>query len=147
MCIRDSGRAVFEDVRLRTAESVVYYVTGPGLDAPLYEATSTSTSASGRILTDTANDHSATIALVDAKTGYRYGDAVMADKDGNYRFPNLAPGTYNLLVSKPGYLPTTRTAVTIADGRETFIRLFNLSSNPYTPAGSPPSWVAAGWAT
>ncbi len=134
----ENGRAVFEDVRLRTAESVVYYVTGPGLDAPLYEATSPSTSASGRILTDTVGDHSATITLVDAVTGYHYGEAVMAGADGTYFFPNLAPGKYNLLVSKPGYLPTPRTAVTIADGRNTVINLFNLSSGPYTPAvGSP----------
>ncbi len=134
----ENGRAVFENVRLRTAESVVYYVTGPGLDAPLYEATSPSTSASGRILTDTDGDHSATITLVDAVTGYRYGEAVMAGADGTYAFPNLAPGQYNLRVAKPGYLPTTRTAVTIADGTNTIINLFNLSSDPYTPAGQSP---------
>lgn len=132
------GRVVFEDVRLRTAEAVVYYVTGPGLAAPLYEATSSSTMANGRILTDTPTDHSATVALVDAVTGYRYGDAVRADEDGNYFFDTLAPGTYNLLVSKPGYLPTTRTAVTIDDQKTTIINLFNLSSEPYTPVGQSP---------
>lgn len=134
----DDGRAVFENVRLRTADAVTYYVTGPGLDAPLVETTSYSTSAYGSIRTDTAGDHSATITLVDAQTGYRYGNTFQADADGDYYLDDLAPGTYDLLVTKPGYLPYTRQAVVISDRATKFIDLCNLSSNPVSTTGSSP---------
>ncbi len=131
----DDGRVVFEGVRLRTADAVVYYVTGPGLDRPLVEATSASTYAVGAIRTDTLTDHSATVTLVDAATGYRYGNSVLADSGGSYSFDSVAPGTYDLLVTKPGYLPATRTGVEIRDDNTKIINLFNLSSAPYAPPG------------
>lgn len=121
------GYVAFTDVRLRTADAVVYYVTGPNLPTPLYEATNDQTSVSGSILTDSA-DHSATITLVDAETGYHYANTVQADGDGDYFFERLAPGTYNLQVSKPGYLSTTRTAVEVPDRKETILPTFDVSS-------------------
>lgn len=100
------GYVAFRNVRLRTADPVVYYVTGPNLPTPLYQMSYDSTSAYGSIVTD-STDHSATITLVDTDTGYAYANAVQADASGSYSFDRLAPGTYNLRITKPGYLPTT----------------------------------------
>ncbi len=121
------GYVAFRNVRLRTADAVVYYVTGPNLPTPLYESTNDFTSAVGSIVTDSA-DHSATITLVDAKTGYAYANAAQADGDGDYFFEQMAPGTYNLRVTKPGYLPTDRAAVEIPDSKETILAPLDLSS-------------------
>lgn len=123
-----AGSVTFRDVRLRTAQAVVYYVTGPGLATPLYEATNTSTSASGTIKTDDVANHAAKITLVDASTGYSYGNTVTASAGGAFSFDALAPGTYDMLVTKPGYLPYTRKGEVIEDGKTTLLKQFNLST-------------------
>lgn len=123
----ENGYVAFRDVRLRTADAVVYYVTGPGLETPLYEATNDYTSIVGAVLTDTL-DHSATIALVDGETGYAYANTAEADEGGDFFFEHVAPGTYSLRVTKPGYLPTTRTAVEVPDRGEMYLPDFDISS-------------------
>ncbi len=100
------GYVAFRGVRLRTADPVVYYVTGPNLPTPLYQTSYATTGAYGDIVTDSA-DHSATVTLVDTETGYAYANAAQADASGSYFFDGVAPGTYNLRITKPGYLPTT----------------------------------------
>lgn len=124
-----NGQVTFENVRLRTAEAAVYYVTGPGLSTPLAETTGLSTSALGTIRA-ASGDRSALVALVDADTGYHYGNRQYADaQSGSYYFDQLAPGIYDLYVTKPGYLPTTHTGVTITDGGTTNIRALDISAN------------------
>lgn len=99
-----SGKVTFQNVRLRTAQAAVYYVTGPGLSVPYREATGLSTSAMGQVHT-ASQDSSARITLVDKDTDYRYNTGLYADASGNYTVDNLAPGRYKLRVEKPGYLP------------------------------------------
>ena len=98
------GQLTFEDVRLRTAQAAVYYVTGPDLPTPHREATGVSSGAEGNVTT-ASRDHSATITLVDQETGYRYNSVIDSDATGYYTTGNLAPAKYQVLVEKPGYLP------------------------------------------
>lgn len=124
-----NGQVTFEDVRLRTAEAAVYYVTGPGLATPLAEVTGLSTEAMGTIRT-ASSDRSAQVSLVDADTGYHYSNRQYADaQSGSYYFDQLAPGVYDLYVTKPGYLPTTHTGANIQDGGLTTIRPLDISAN------------------
>lgn len=105
------GKLTFEDVRLRTAQAAVYYVTGPGLTTPYREATGLSTSAEGVVRT-ASQDSSAVITLVDKETDYRYNTGVQSDSSGYYTTGHLAPGKYKLQVNKPGYLPYLSTKET-----------------------------------
>lgn len=130
----ENGKVTFTNIRLRSAQAAVYYVTGPGLTTPLAEATSRSVAASGSItckVTDAVSLSvaNATVSLVDKETGYAYANSVRTDADGNYRFDNLAPGEYQLHVEKPGCLPATQTThVSIHDDAEKILAPFDIAA-------------------
>ena len=105
------GELTFQDVRLRTAQAAVYYVTGPGLTTPYREATNTYTNASGTIIT-ASTDSTATITLVDLETDYRYNARTYSQATGTYSIEDLAPGRYKIQVEKPGYLTYLSTKAT-----------------------------------
>lgn len=105
----DNGKVTFTNIRLRTAEAAVYYVTGPGLDKPLREATNPNIYISGKVVSSdkTKGISNATVSLKDSNTSYYYANAVTTGSDGSYTFPSLSPGIYDLIVTKPGYLSAT----------------------------------------
>lgn len=127
------GHVTFTDIHLRTAEAAVYYVTGPGLDKPLAEATNASVAAGGRVYR-TENGvqkgvANASVSLVDKTTGYAYANSVRSSDNGNYYLDRLAPGEYFLHVEKPGYLPATAKSASNISDRETHLGLnFDLSA-------------------
>lgn len=108
------GKVTFTGIRLRTAESAVYYVTGPGLTTPLAEATGLSVSAAGSVVRKLGSDSSpivgATVSLEDETTHYAYRNSVSTTAGGSFYFDRLSPGKYYLHVEKPGYLPSTSSA-------------------------------------
>lgn len=127
------GHVTFTDIHLRTAEAAVYYVTGPGLDKPLAEATSSSVSAAGRIyrMQDGVKQGvaDAAVSLVDKTTGYSYANSVRSAANGSYYLDSLAPGEYFLHVEKPGYLPATAKSATSISDDETHLGLdFDISA-------------------
>lgn len=129
----DNGKVTFTDIHLRTAEAAVYYVTGPGLDKPLAEATSSSVSAAGRIyrMQDGVKQGvaDAAVSLVDKTTGYSYANSVRSAANGSYYLDSLAPGEYFLHVEKPGYLPATAKSATSISDDETHLGLdFDISA-------------------
>lgn len=124
------GEVTFTGIRLKTAQAVDFYVTGPGLATPLKESTSSSVGLEGSVTTGTT-DRSATLALVDAVTGYRYANTTDAGaSNGYYWFSNLAPTHYSVQITKPGYLPYVTPQnqwVEIRDGQSSF-RNFDISA-------------------
>lgn len=129
----DNGVVTFTDIHLRTAEAAVYYVTGPGLEPPLAEATSSSVAASGRVYRMENGEKkgvaNATVSLVDKNTGYAYANSAPSGSNGSYYLDRLAPGEYFLHVEKPGYLPATAASATDIDDRETHLGLdFDISA-------------------
>ncbi len=125
---KKAGEVTFENVRLRSAQAVEYFVTGPGLAAPLRERTSASTSLSGSVETASV-DQSAQVRLVDGETGYVYPDAATVDSGGSYAFSSISPSTYRLYVTKPGYLPyTSPTALDCPDREAVIVPPIDISS-------------------
>jgi len=53
----------------------------------------------------------ATVTVTNTSTSERH--TAETASDGGYRFVNLVPGTYSILVEKPGFKRTTREGVTI----------------------------------
>ena len=127
---QEAGSVTFTGIRLKTAQAVDFYVTGPGLDTPLKESTSASVGLEGNVTTGTV-DRSATLALVDAVTGYRYANTAQSGASGGYYyFSNLAPTSYSVQITKPGYLPYVTPKnqwVEIRDGQST-LKNFDISA-------------------
>lgn len=111
---RSSDSIIFSDVRLRAADAVDYFFTGPGFPSPV-KASGGLTILSGTVQSHNSSDHSATITLIDTITNYGYDTDVRAKGNGEY-FQQVAPGTYDLRVEKPGYLPTLFENVQISGG-------------------------------
>lgn len=120
------GKVTFTNIRLRTAEAAVYYVTGPGLEgAPLTEATGFSVSIHGEVTgAEDAPVADAAVSLVDTTTGYAYANTVATRNDGSYTLDGISPGSYYLLVKRAGYLPArNKNATIITDDTEYFVDL------------------------
>ena len=125
----ENGKVTFTNIRLRTAEAAIYYVTGPGLDKPLAETTGLSVSVYGTITRNTsAPVENATVSLLDKATGYSYANSVRTDDSGFYSMENLSPGEYYLHVEKPGYLPATDTHALIVEDDAAFWQNFDISA-------------------
>jgi len=105
-----------------------YYVQRPVvpmpermLSAPQTHAATLSTSGSSAItgrVTDSSNGviPGATIRIL--REGQVVGSGV-SDRAGQYRFPNLAPGTYEVLVQLSGFRAVRARNVQVMSGRET----------------------------
>ena len=120
------GKVTFTNIRLRTAEAAIYYVTGPGLeDAPLAETTSFSVAIQGKVTgVDGARVPGATVSLVDQATGYAYANTDTTADNGTYYLDGISPGSYYLLVKKEGYLPArNKNATVITDGTTKLVDL------------------------
>lgn len=122
------GKVTFTNIRLRTAEAAIYYVTGPGLeDAPLAETTSFSVAVGVTVTGGEGKPVSgASVSLVDQTTKYAYANAtpVLTDEDGYCYMDQLSPGSYYLLVKKAGYLPArNKDATVITDDATKFVDL------------------------
>lgn len=129
----DNGKVTFTNIRLRTAEASIYYVTGPGLDTPLAETAGLSVAVSGSVrhtvLGATHDVDNATVSLVDKDTGYAYANSVRTNSDGIYVLQNLSPGEYYLHVEKPGYIPATDARdLTLKDDETAFPDPFDISA-------------------
>lgn len=129
----DNGSVKFTNIRLRTAEAAVYYVTGPGLDTPLAEATSLSVSTGGLVYRTSGQTKipipNAKVSLVDTTTGYAYANSALTDNSGVYDLSLLSPGKYFLHVEKPGYLPATSKEFSDINDGSSHYREFDLA--PY----------------
>ncbi|MCP4345307.1 MAG: hypothetical protein GY795_07250, partial [Desulfobacterales bacterium] len=70
---------------------------------------------------------------------------IFTDSEGNYLFPGISPGNYEITVSCYGYKTTSAASVSIAED-ETATRSFSLTSLPYTTvSGTVTDGSGAGW--
>lgn|GEM_PF-5821641 len=68
---------------------------------------------SGLVQVENGYDSGVTVSLVNASTGSTTLQA-FTDASGNYQFANVAPGTYNVVVSHKGFLNATASTITVS---------------------------------
>ena len=77
-------------------------------------------SIGGRV-TDTTTSAPLSGAIVRALSGTSTAGSVIAGEDGSYRITNLAPGTYDIVITRLGYLARRVPAVRVTAGQNTQI--------------------------
>lgn len=128
---RQAGSVTFTGIKLKSADAVDFFVTGPGLTPPVKVSSGPSTGLEGNVTTGVA-DRSATLTLIDVRTGFHYATQTQAAaRNGYYWFDRLAPGQYHVQVTKPGYLPYATTGdhwVDVHSG-DSAVKNFDISQN------------------
>ena len=127
------------------APGAAYRVEVSGKDLagnPMQYSWSFSTSKGDGVIDGVVRDKSGN-RIADAKVTLSNGMATVTDANGSFVFDNVSAGTYDLTVTKDGYLLTTQ-SISAADGQMTDLGMVSLQSSSGSSSDSVP--IIAGMA-